>query len=268
MRALRAEMPPPPADPPPLFWGIDGGMTTLIGRLQNALVERGVEIRFDTKVEELGRVAPGGRWCVVTDHAQTEADAVVLALPAPGASRLLQPHDDEAAGLLGSIAYASVALVTLRVPAEAVPGPLFGTGFLVPRHSPPRPDRDGWAVTACTFLAQKWPHLSTDGEVLLRASVGRFGDERAAGWSDAELTGRVRDELGALMGLTGEPLASVVTRWPRALPQYRVHHLMRTAGIEAALGRLGGLAAGGSAYRGVGIPACIASGRAAAQAVG
>jgi len=268
MRALRAEMPPPPADPPPLFWGIDGGMTTLIGRLQNALVERGVEIRFDTKVEELGRVAPGGRWCVVTDHAQTEADAVVLALPAPGASRLLQPHDDEAAGLLGSIAYASVALVTLRVPAEAVPGPLFGTGFLVPRRSPSRPGRDGWAVTACTFLAQKWPHLSTEGEVLLRASVGRFGDERAAGWSDAELTGRVRDELGALMGLTGEPLASVVTRWPRALPQYRVHHLMRTAGIEAALGRLGGLAAGGSAYRGVGIPACIASGRAAAQAVG
>jgi oxygen-dependent protoporphyrinogen oxidase len=42
---------------------------------------------------------------------------------------------------------------------------------------------------------------------------------------------------------------------------------MRTAGIEAAVARLGGIAVAGSAYRGVGIPACIASGRAAAQAI-
>jgi oxygen-dependent protoporphyrinogen oxidase len=46
-----------------------------------------------------------------------------------------------------------------------------------------------------------------------------------------------------------------------------VHHLLRTAGIEAALGRLGGLAAAGAAYRGVGIPACIASGRDAARSL-
>ena len=58
-----------------------------------------------------------------------------------------------------------------------------------------------------------------------------------------------------------------MTRFPSALPQYRVHHLLRTAGVEAAAGRLGGLAVAGAAYRGVGIPACIASGRAAAHAV-
>jgi oxygen-dependent protoporphyrinogen oxidase len=69
------------------------------------------------------------------------------------------------------------------------------------------------------------------------------------------------------MGLSEEPLESMVTRWPGAFPQYRVHHLMRTAGIEAAMARLGGIAVAGAAYRGVGIPACIASGRAAAQAV-
>jgi oxygen-dependent protoporphyrinogen oxidase len=103
--------------------------------------------------------------------------------------------------------------------------------------------------------------------VLLRASVGRYGDDRAGGWSDDEVVGRVWSELGLLMGLRGDPLASMVTRWPQALPQYRVHHLMRTAGIEAAVARIGGIAVAGSAYRGVGIPACIASGRAAAQAI-
>jgi oxygen-dependent protoporphyrinogen oxidase len=267
MRALRAEMPPPPADPPPMFWSVRGGMAALIEHLRDALVARGVEIRFDTPVERLDRHGPGGGWCVVTGTEELQAAAVVLTLPAPAASRLLQPHDDEAAGLLGSIAYASVNLVTLRVPLEALSGPLTGTGFLVPRRSAPRRDHEAWAITACTYLTQKWPHLATGGEVLLRASVGRFGDERADSWSDAEMVERVRDELGALMGLTGEPLQSMVSRWPGAFPQYRVHHLMRTAGIEAALARLGGIAAGGAAYRGVGIPACIASGRAAAQAI-
>ena len=52
-----------------------------------------------------------------------------------------------------------------------------------------------------------------------------------------------------------------------AFPQYRVHHLLRTAGVEAALARLGGVAVAGAAYHGVGIPACIASGRAAAHAL-
>ena len=56
-------------------------------------------------------------------------------------------------------------------------------------------------------------------------------------------------------------------RCPRRLPQYRVHHLLRTAGVESAVARLGGVAVAGAAYHGVGIPACIASGRAAAHAL-
>ena len=139
----------------------------------------------------------------------------------------------------------------------------------MPRRSPaPGRGGDAWAVTACTYLSQKWPHLAAEGDLLLRASLGRFGDDRAGSWSDAEVVDRVVSELGALIGLSGEPLETLVTRWPQAFPQYRVHHLMRTAGIEAAVARLGGLAVAGAAYRGVGIPACIASGRAAAQAVG
>jgi oxygen-dependent protoporphyrinogen oxidase len=201
------------------------------------------------------------------DGGSTEADAIVLAVPAPVAAHLLKPHDDEAAGLLGSIAYASVTLVTLRVPADALASPLAGTGFLVPRRSAAPPDHDAWAVTAATYLSDKWPHLAVAGEVLLRASVGRYGDDRALLWSDDEVVARVWSELGLLMGVSGDPLESLVTRWPQALPQYRVHHLMRTAGIEAAAARIGGIAVAGSAYRGVGIPACIASGRAAAQAV-
>jgi oxygen-dependent protoporphyrinogen oxidase len=264
MRALRQEVPAPSDDAPPLFWTLDGGLAALVTHLAAALAARGVTIRCDAPVEALER--RGASWAVVGGHGTTEADAVVVATPAPAAGRLLHPHDDEVGGLLAGIDYASVSLVTLRVPEESVPAPLVGTGFLVPRRSPPR-HGDHWLVTACTYLSQKWPTLAQPGEHLLRVSSGRFGHDESAGWSDAEVVERVWSELGTLLGLTGDPLDTRVTRWPLAFPQYRVHHLVRTAGIESAVARLGGVSVAGAAYRGVGIPACIASGRAAARSI-
>jgi oxygen-dependent protoporphyrinogen oxidase len=265
MRALRAEVPAPVADPPPLFWTLDGGLRHLATRLAEALAGRGVRIECGTPVDRLDRAGTG--WAVHAGTTRWDADGVVLALPASPARHLLEPHDDEAAGLLGGIDYASVLLVTFRVAPGSVAHPLTGTGFLVPRRGRQGPD-GGWAVTACTYLSEKWPHLARDGDVLLRASLGRFGDDRAQGWTDAEVTARAWDELRTLMGLTGDPLESMVVRFPDAFPQYRVHHLLRASGIESATARLGGLAVAGAAYRGVGIPACIASGRAAAHALG
>jgi oxygen-dependent protoporphyrinogen oxidase len=263
MRALRAEMPRPDPDGPPLFWALDGGMAALVQALVAGLERRGVELRLSSSVDRLERDGEG--WRVVGEHEQ-RADAAILAVPAPSAATLLRPHDDEAAGLLDSIDYASVTVATFRASSECAQSDLYGTGLLVPRRSTPK-GRDPWAVTACTYLDRKWPHLARDGEVLLRASLGRIDDTRPDEWTDAECAARAWEELGTLVGLTGQPTESVVVRHPRALPQYRVHHLLRTAGVEAAVARLRGLAVAGAAYRGVGIPACVASGRAAAHAV-
>jgi len=273
MRSLRAEMPPPPvpdpeADPgtaaPPLFYSLRNGMASLVGALGDALCARGVDIRLATRVERLGR--DGGGWTVHLGGETLSADAVVLATPAPVTAGLLEPHDDEAAGLLRAIDYASAAVVTFRVDPGDVPEPLYGTGFLVPRRSPHK-GRDPWVVTAGTFLDRKWPHLARPGDVLLRTSLGRIEDERPAAWSDDEAAARAWEELGALLGVHGEPLEVAVVRHNHALPQYRVHHLLRTAGVEAAVARLGHLAVAGSAYHGVGIPACVGSGRAAARSL-
>jgi oxygen-dependent protoporphyrinogen oxidase len=253
-----------PADSPPLFWALHGGMTTLVDALADGLRSRGVDIRLQTAAEHLGRT--GGGWSVATAAAPLDAGCVVLAAPAHVTAALLREHDEEAAALLDAIDYASVVLVTFLVGADDVP-PLEGTGFLVPRRARSARGRDGWAVTACTYLDRKWSHLARDGEVVLRASLGRVGDSRPESWDDEEVRERAWEELGLMLGVAGEPAESVVTRFPRAFPQYRVHHLLRTAGVEAAVGRLGRLAVAGSAYRGVGIPACVASGRAAAHAL-
>ena len=239
-------------------------MAALVDALVSGLERRGVDLRPSSPAERLERSAAG--WTVVAGGRASEVDAVVLATPAWATSPLLRPYDGEAAALLDAIDYASVVVVTFVARPERVPPRAFGTGFLVPRRSH-RSDGDAWAVTACTYLDLKWPHLARDGQVLLRASLGRVDDTRADAWTDAEVAERAWRELAELWGVTGDPEESVVMRYPRAFPQYRVHHLLRAAGVEAALVRLGGIAVAGAAYHGVGIPACIASGRAAAHAL-
>ncbi len=272
MRALRraGRRATPDADagpPPPAFWALDGGMSALVTGLATGLERRGVELRTLVAAEALTRGSDGA-WTLATTAGPIEADGVVLAVPAPVAASLVEPHDPDAAVLERTIEYGSVAVVTLAYPDDGVSLPA-GTGFLVPRGtpSPVAGERDDLLVTAGTFLDVKWPHLKRDGTLLLRASVGRFGDRRPERFDDQALAERVATELGALLALPVGPLATMVTRWPRAFPQYRVGHLLRVSGIEAAVKRLPALAVAGAPYRGVGIPACIASGREAARAV-
>jgi protoporphyrinogen/coproporphyrinogen III oxidase len=271
MRALRRVQPAPPPTgaSEPAFWSLERGLGSLVSRLCELLDDRGVELRTGLAAARLERrAADGPPWLVHSPAGSFAADGIVLATPAPVTRDLLAPHDAEAATLLGGIDHASVALITLQLPADTLAHPLEGTGFLVPRGSPDPGDKaTNLLITACTFLSQKWPHLAREGDVLLRASVGRFGDDRLAHLDDDALAARVVSELTAILGLGAPPRATRVTRWPDSFPQYRVHHLLRVAGIEAAVRRLPPLAVAGAAYRGVGVPACIASGRQAAATV-
>jgi protoporphyrinogen/coproporphyrinogen III oxidase len=178
---------------------------------------------------------------------------------------LLAPIAPEVAAALGAIQYASVSVITLTVPTQAIAHRLAGTGFLVPRTTVI--DGRPALITGCTFLSRKWPHLARPGDELIRISVGRWGDDRQAEMDDAQLVSSAFAELARILGIAGGPTAAHLHRWEQALPQYRVGHLATVAGIEEAVGRIHGLAVAGAAYRGVGIPACIGSGRAAGRAV-
>jgi oxygen-dependent protoporphyrinogen oxidase len=261
----------PAEPPPPMFWTLDGGLESMVDGLADALRGRGVDLRLGTRVELLDRSPEGSPpWVLHTLEGPVVADGLVLATPARAAADLLAPHDSDAATLLRGIDYSSVTVVTLTYPDSALTRALYGTGLIVPHGTPSPPELDTdepLLVTACTYLSQKWPLLSKPGEVLVRASAGRFGDERPSAMTDEELVGRVTAELTLLTGLVGPPSAWSVTRWPDAFPQYRVHHLLRATAIESAARRHPALAVAGSAYRGVGIPACVASGRAAATLV-
>jgi oxygen-dependent protoporphyrinogen oxidase len=201
-----------------------------------------------------------------------DADAVILAVPARPAGRLLAgvPGASAAVTALGEISYASMAIVTLAYPRSAFPGAGLGaqgwSGYLVPAV-------DGRAVKAVTFSTVKWPHLaetSVSGAEpleIVRCSVGRLGEETLLQRADEDLAMLAAAELAAATGVRGAAVVRRVTRWGGALPQYTVGHLDRVARIRAAVAAQPGLAVCGAAYDGVGIPACVATARAAASQV-
>ncbi|MEM7356346.1 MAG: FAD-dependent oxidoreductase, partial [Acidobacteriota bacterium] len=99
---------------------------------------------------------------------------------------------------------------------------------------------------------------------LLRVFLGGASSEELLEQGDDALIHTVRQDLEAMMGLTTAPHLTRLYRWPRGYPQYEVGHLERVGQIEAALPP--GLMIAGSAYHGVGLPDCVRSGFAAAQA--
>jgi len=74
----------------------------------------------------------------------------------------------------------------------------------------------------------------------------------------------VRNELQEILRLRAQPLFGRVYRWKSAMAQYGVGHLDRLERIERLCQRLPGLALAGNAYRGIGVPDCVRSGREAA----
>ncbi|MGK5627170.1 protoporphyrinogen oxidase [Streptomyces sp. URMC 123] len=280
----------------PVFAGIDGGVGRLPLAVADACRAAGAEIATEAAVRELRRRAPGeggalpgeggsgpgeagavpgggaprsgdAPWTVVVEHRSggtrtLAADAVVLAVPAPEAARLLAPHSPEAARELAAVEYASMALITMAFRRSELTAPPAGSGFLVPPV-------DGRTIKAATFASNKWDWVgrADPDTFVLRTSIGRFGEEEDLKREDGELVELSRHDLREAIGLTAAPVATRVTRWDAGLPQYPVGHPERVARVRERVGRLPGVALCGAVYDGVGIPACVAGARGAADAV-
>ncbi|MGV4981421.1 protoporphyrinogen oxidase [Streptomyces sp. NRAIS4] len=245
----------------PVFMGIEGGVGTLPLAVAESVRARGGEILTGTPVRELRREAPGG-WRVVAGERVLHADAVIVAVPAPAAAELLRAESPAVATELAAVEYASMALVTLayRRADLSLPG---GSGFLVPPV-------DGRTIKASTFASQKWGWIADEDPdvVVLRTSVGRYGETEVLRREDTELVEVSRHDLSEATGLDATPIGTRVTRWTDGLPQYPVGHHARVARVREHVAKLPGLAVCGAPYDGVGIPACIASAYAAVDQLG
>ena len=180
------------------------------------------------------------------------ADAVALAVPAPQLAVVVADVLPSVPAAARRIPVASSAVVALAVPG--------GTSL---------PQRSGVLVAsgeslhakAITLSSRKWGR--PEHVELLRLSFGRFGDDVARTASDDQLVSWAVDDVSGVFGVTVDPVEVHVARWLDAMPQYGSGHGALVAEIRSSLPHT--LALAGNYLDGIGVPACIASGAAAAE---
>jgi oxygen-dependent protoporphyrinogen oxidase len=260
--AQRARAQPAANGARPGFITFQTGLREMVDALAAAIRDRGGEIRLGAAVSLLEQCGSGYRATIDRDDGpQTlRVDGVIVATQAWAAAPLLDGIDRAAALALESIPHVSSAIAVLGFDDPAVAAQLQGFGYVVPRAE----RRD---VMAMTWLSSKWAGRAPAGKALIRAFVGRAGQQELLERPDDELVTIVRRELAEVLGIAAAPDLVKVFRWDGGMPQYALGHLERVEVIEDAISRLPGLAVAGNMLRGVGLPDCIASGERAADRV-
>ena len=240
--------------PRPLFTSLKDGMQ----QMTNALAARlcASSICLSTTVQQLRFKEDG--WMVSAAGARELFDSLIIATPAHTAAAILQSVSTDLANELRGIQYTSSITVTLGCGHSVRSSLPPGFGFLVPRS-------EGRRLLAATFVHNKFPHRAPEDRALIRCFFGGSRDEEILQLHEDEILRIAREELRQILGIGAEPLFTRVYKWKAAMAQYTVGHLERLNRIDRLREQLPGLALAGNAYRGIGVPDCVHSGKQAAE---
>lgn len=231
------------------------GMGQLVDRLSAEINQRGVHVRTAT-AEAIVRDA--NPVVVLADGDKIHASAIVVAVPARSAAKLLTHSFPDLASQLGSTNVTSNVSVNLVFDREQIKELPTGSGFIVPLHA-----REG-GFRACSIATNKF-HRDQDGNRVVVRAFFRPSDQDIRAFDDDAWLSRALRCVAGPLNIAGEPLQSFVSRWPHALPVYddRYKHAVATA--QASLLEQHVWLAG-SHYHGAGIEAAVLSAeRVAAQ---
>ena len=256
MLAARKKLPRPNQPSPPLFTSLQNGMHQLVETLVPKLDQ--ASLRTNTLVHSIQLDAAG--WNISSGTKSDRFDALILAVPAHAAARILSACSPELSAELAAIDYSSSITVGLGYDRDVRQSLPPGFGFLVPRS-------EGKRLLAATFVHNKFPHRAPDDRALLRCFFAGSNAENIWQLSDDAIVAVVRNELQQILGLRAAPLFARVYKWKSAMAQYAVGHPERLDRIERLRQQLPGLALAGNGYRGIGIPDCIRSGQNAVKQV-
>lgn len=228
---------------------VAGGMHRLVTALAAS-----ARVQLRTPVRSVLANADG-TFDVRSAEATFVADAVVLAVPAPVAGRILAEISPSAAQLLEGVATSSSAVLHVDVVPEQQDrlATFCAPGWLAAPE-------EGAAVAAGSFVGTKWPHIQRPGRV--RATVRR-ADLLAA--SDEHLLRVALDDIERVLGLATVRREARVHRWTGVLPVRGPGTSQRVAGAGELLPR--GIELAGTAEATVGVAAVLASGRRAADRI-
>jgi len=235
------------------------GMQTLTDALARAVGQ----VDCDVKVTRVDR-CPDGGFTVTGERFgmafERHARAVVVATPAHSAAGIVQAMAPVAAEALREIPYPPVTVVASAYRRREILHPLDGFGFLAPAKERP-------AVLGTLFSSTMFENRAPTEVAVLTTFVGGRRNPDLATASEAEIRVAVQEELARLLGAGADPMWTEVTRWPRAIPQYTMGHLLRIAKVDEAERSIPGLYFCANYRGGVSIGDCVKAGHATAERV-
>lgn len=245
-----------------LFFSLKHGFGSVIEALVKALPASG--LRLGARIDRLEFLdGPEARWRVTSrDEGDQIFDAVVVAVPAPVASNLLEPVDPKLGSALASIPTRPAVTVNLSYEAEVY------DQFVPPSYGFVVPEREECPLMACTFSSHKWEGRGSPNRSVLRAYFGGPSGAWALRATDDDLVAVATSQLGELLGLDEPTLEASVRRFPVGLPEYRLGHRQLVSDLQERQIMYPGLALAGNYLEGVGMPDCVRSGRRAVTKLG
>lgn len=208
----------------------------------------------------VSKITPGSPWRLGLTRPDSpareiEVDAVVVTTPAHATAELpFATAGQNPLTVLSGIEYPPVASLALGFRRNEVKHPLDGYGVLVPEVE------DEFKILGTLFNSSLFPERAPEGCVLLTTFVGGMRRPEIARLEAPQLQEVVLTDLRKLLGVSGEPVFSRLTSWPRAIPQYNVGFQQFRAAIDEAEAAMPGLFVGGQSRDGVSVGDCIRSG--------
>lgn len=231
--------------------GLHGIPAALAARLPADAIFRG------TRVDAVLRGPGGGwdvRWTRGADTGCATFRAVLLALPAAALAGLaIGKADAHPLASLQRIEYPPVASVFLGYRREQVRHPLDGFGVLVPEVEQRR-------ILGVLFSSTLFPGRAPAGHVGLTVMLGGSLHPERGLLTPEQAVAVAREEIGALLGVTGEPRLIRHRSWPRAIPQYTLGYEEVLSTLQAVEEANPGLLVGGHVRDGIALSACLSAG--------
>ncbi len=236
---------------------LEPGLGSLVERLSERIPAAWIEL--DCAAKHV-RPLPQGMWQIETARGSWLAREVLLACPAPRCSALLSTAVPTLASTLAELRFASCVTVNLVYRRGEVARLPNDFGFFVPRHEPNH-------ILAATYASEKFSDRAPNGYTVIRTFQGGVLDPTAVDLDDETLVQRSHTDLAGLIGITGRPRATSLTRFREAVPQFEVGHAARVARLEREVEEYRGLYLAGSALGAYGLADCVASGEAVAATI-
>jgi protoporphyrinogen/coproporphyrinogen III oxidase len=251
-KASAAAQPPQKTGPktkaPPLC-SFRHGVATLTNALAHTLGDRAI---FNAPVTAITPTSEGvDVTATIAGQRDTfQARAIVLATPAYMAGQLLSPSAPQLAEPLSAISYAPIAVASAAYRREQIAHPANGFGFLVPRAEKIR-------TLGTVFNSSLFPGRAPASHLALTSFLGGATDLDAIHFSDAQLSRIAHNDNARLLGISGGPVTTHVTRWPRALPQYNLGHAHLIARVRTLLDATPTLFLTGNYLEGPALTKCV-----------